>query len=134
MLNMLCEGMKRTFAAIAIAVTLCGCAADEDFSTMTCAQYTELSKKTGVDAGFVWAQQYVRAMNKDLGVAARASGPSRSLGRTRPRRDAANSSHPAFDTPGFHCVALPTSTRLGLFMRDYSLLVVGRGVDFQRNI
>ena len=68
--------MKRTFAAIAIAVTLCGCAADEDFSTMTCAQYTELSKKTGVDAGFVWAQQYVRAMNKDLGVGGESMLPA----------------------------------------------------------
>ena len=53
---------------IAAALLLAGCArADENFDTMTCAQYTELSKKPGVDAGFVWAQEYVRTMNKEYG-------------------------------------------------------------------
>ena len=52
---------------IASTLLLAGCGGDENFDTMTCAQYTELSKKPGVDAGFVWAQEYVRAMNKEVG-------------------------------------------------------------------
>ena len=52
---------------IAAALLLVGCGGDENFDTMTCGKYTELSKKPGVDAGFIWAQEYVRTMNKEYG-------------------------------------------------------------------
>jgi hypothetical protein len=52
---------------VAVALLLAGCGGDENFDTMTCAQYMELSKKPGVDAGFIWAQEYVRTMNKEYG-------------------------------------------------------------------